>query len=318
MATKTTTADSARASAEPGTLTLVCVLAWAVPGAAHVWLGRRQKGAVFLVVLSLMFAIGLMLHGRIFPFEFSEPLVALAAIADVGLGVPWVLARMVGAGERRGDGDDLRVRQHLPHRRRSAELPRRPRRLRHRDGAQVTSHFLLLALFAFLVSIVFAVLMRDDPRQQIRTAGDDVRGFRRDGRGPRLADVPAAAVTGFRLASHPLKRLLLWGPPCGYMGLIFFASSVPGDQLPGHFWDKLAHLLVYAVLGVLFLVPLAEARLSRVTVRAAATAVLLSTLYGAFDEVHQSFTPGRARRARPLRRCSGRARRCGDLLLRVA
>ena len=65
---------------------------------AHVWLGRRQKGAVFFVVLCLMFAIGLMLHGRIFPFELSEPLVALAAIADVGLGGPWVLARMAGAG----------------------------------------------------------------------------------------------------------------------------------------------------------------------------------------------------------------------------
>jgi heme/copper-type cytochrome/quinol oxidase subunit 4 len=34
----------------------------------------------------------------------------------------------------------------------------------------VTSHFALLALFALLVSIVFAVLMRDDPRQQVRTA----------------------------------------------------------------------------------------------------------------------------------------------------
>jgi hypothetical protein len=98
MATKTTTADGARASTEPGTLTLVCLLAWAVPGAAHFWLGRRQKAVVFLVVLSVMFAIGLMLQGRIFPFEFSEPLVALAAIADIGLGVPWILARMMGAG----------------------------------------------------------------------------------------------------------------------------------------------------------------------------------------------------------------------------
>jgi hypothetical protein len=89
---------TARASAEPGTLTLVCVLAWAVPGAAHVWLGRRQKGVVFFVVLSLMFAIGLMLEGRIFPFELSEPLVALAAIADIGMGVPWLLARMMGGG----------------------------------------------------------------------------------------------------------------------------------------------------------------------------------------------------------------------------
>jgi hypothetical protein len=98
MATKSTTADGARASAEPGTLTLVCVLAWAVPGGAHFWLGRRQKGIVFLVVLGLMFAIGLLLQGRIFPFEFSEPLVALAAIADVGVGLPWILARMMGAG----------------------------------------------------------------------------------------------------------------------------------------------------------------------------------------------------------------------------
>jgi VanZ family protein len=97
-----------------------------------------------------------------------------------------------------------------------------------------------------------------------------------------------------------LKRLLLWLPACGYMGLIYFASSVPGDELPGHFWDKLVHLLVYAVLGVLFLVPLAEARLSRVTVKAAATAVLLSVLYGVFDEVHQSFTPGRSPDVRDL------------------
>ncbi len=33
----------------------------------------------------------------------------------------------------------------------------------------MTSHFLLLALFAFLVSIVFAVLLRDDLRSQVRT-----------------------------------------------------------------------------------------------------------------------------------------------------
>jgi hypothetical protein len=98
MATKSTTAETARASAEPGTLTLVCVLAWAVPGAAHIWLGRRQKGLVFLAVLSLMFAIGLLLEGRIFPFEFGEPLVALAAFADLGMGVPWMLARMMGGG----------------------------------------------------------------------------------------------------------------------------------------------------------------------------------------------------------------------------
>jgi hypothetical protein len=41
----------------------------------------------------------------------------------------------------------------------------------------VTSHFLLLVLFSFFVSLVFAVLLRDDPRQQIRTGGMMFGGF---------------------------------------------------------------------------------------------------------------------------------------------
>jgi heme/copper-type cytochrome/quinol oxidase subunit 4 len=32
----------------------------------------------------------------------------------------------------------------------------------------VTDHFLLLALFAFFVSLVFSVLMRDEPRAQMQ------------------------------------------------------------------------------------------------------------------------------------------------------
>ena len=98
MATKLTTAERARPAAEPGMLVLVCLAAWAVPGAAHLWLGRRQKGLVFLLALPLMFLIGLFLQGRIFPFDLSEPLVALAAVADIGCGLPWIVARVAGAG----------------------------------------------------------------------------------------------------------------------------------------------------------------------------------------------------------------------------
>ena len=35
--------------------------------------------------------------------------------------------------------------------------------------ALVTSHVLLMIVFAFLVSTVFAVLLRDEPRDQIQT-----------------------------------------------------------------------------------------------------------------------------------------------------
>jgi hypothetical protein len=98
MATKSTTAEGARPAVEPGMLTLLCIAAWAIPGAGHFWLGRVQKGAVFLVALTMLFVIGLSLHGRLFPFELSEPLVALAAFANAGLGLPWIVGRGLGLG----------------------------------------------------------------------------------------------------------------------------------------------------------------------------------------------------------------------------
>ena len=85
-------------TSERGTLVLVCLAAWAVPGAAHFWLGRRQKAVVFFLALVAMFAIGLMLEGRIFPFEPSDPLVFLEAVANIGVGGPWLVARVLDAG----------------------------------------------------------------------------------------------------------------------------------------------------------------------------------------------------------------------------
>ena len=78
---------------------LICIAAWIVPGAGHIWQGRLQKGIVFLVALPLMFAIGLALKGRLFPFELSQPLVALAALATLGNGLPYFLARVMQLGQ---------------------------------------------------------------------------------------------------------------------------------------------------------------------------------------------------------------------------
>ena len=80
---------------------LICALAWAIPGAGHILLGRRQKGFTFLITLTLMFVFGLWLEGRLFPIEISQPLVALAALADLGIGVPFFIARAMGAGAGR-------------------------------------------------------------------------------------------------------------------------------------------------------------------------------------------------------------------------
>jgi hypothetical protein len=91
-------ADAAERDQSASTTYLICAAAWAIPGAGHLWLGRQQKGIVFLFALPLMFAFGLWLEGRLFPFEIAQPLVALAAFADIGIGVPYFIAKAMGAG----------------------------------------------------------------------------------------------------------------------------------------------------------------------------------------------------------------------------
>ncbi|OFW29931.1 MAG: hypothetical protein A3H97_03860 [Acidobacteria bacterium RIFCSPLOWO2_02_FULL_65_29] len=88
-------------NSQSGRLVLLCLAAWILPGAGHLWLGRRTTGLILLVALPLMFAIGLGVEGRLFPFTLSEPLVCLAAIADLGIGVPYFVASGLGLGAGR-------------------------------------------------------------------------------------------------------------------------------------------------------------------------------------------------------------------------
>ena len=80
------------------------------------------------------------------------------------------------------------------------------------------------------------------------------------------------------------------------MALIYVASDMPGLDLPrvgsvDPLLRKAGHVVGYALLGLAYLhalVPRGAARL-----RAAAFAVGLAAGYGATDEIHQSFIPGR-------------------------
>ena len=83
---------------ERNSVWLLCALAWFVPGGGHLWLRQTRKGLLFLGLLTAMFAVGLAIDGRIFPFDASEPLVLLAAFADLGIGVPYFLAWLAGWG----------------------------------------------------------------------------------------------------------------------------------------------------------------------------------------------------------------------------
>jgi hypothetical protein len=94
---RATAADRTQVTTNPY---LISVVAWLVPGAGHLWLGRTQKGIIFLVTLPLMFATGLWLEGSLFPFQAAEPLVFGAALAQLANGLPYFIARSLGATGR--------------------------------------------------------------------------------------------------------------------------------------------------------------------------------------------------------------------------
>jgi len=91
------------------------------------------------------------------------------------------------------------------------------------------------------------------------------------------------------------RRLAAWAPAVLYAALIFALSSLsrPQDLVPPALlsYDKLLHLAEYAVLGLLVARALGAG--GRPPARAFAGALLLASLYGASDELHQAFVPGR-------------------------
>jgi VanZ family protein len=92
-----------------------------------------------------------------------------------------------------------------------------------------------------------------------------------------------------------MRTALSFLPAAVYAGVIFAISAQanPLSFLPPEILvqDKLLHLLEYAALGAL-LVP--GLRLAGCTPRGALLlAVALASFYGATDEFHQSFVPGR-------------------------
>jgi hypothetical protein len=86
---------------EPANPALACAAAWLVPGAGHFVVGQHRKAVVFFVALSTLYVVGLALGGRLFPLEWSEPLVFLSAIAQWMAG----LARIAAAIGHFGEGD---------------------------------------------------------------------------------------------------------------------------------------------------------------------------------------------------------------------
>lgn len=86
-----------------------------------------------------------------------------------------------------------------------------------------------------------------------------------------------------------MKRWLRWAPALLYMAAIFAASAQPTLPTPDlDHSDKVLHFAAYAGLGGLLAYGAAPAALGPLPL------IAIGSLYGASDEVHQSFVPGRS------------------------
>jgi hypothetical protein len=93
---KTGSRDAAASGVSP---VVALVAGWLVPGAGHLLLGKWVRAALLLVSIVGMFAIGVALQGKVYTPNTGEPLDMLGFAGDLGSGVLYGLARLLGWGQ---------------------------------------------------------------------------------------------------------------------------------------------------------------------------------------------------------------------------
>jgi hypothetical protein len=74
-----------------------CILAWLVPGAGHLYLGRVGKGLVLLGSIGALFLLGLAMDARLqMYFGLDDPLSFLRSLAQMAIGLPYFAVRYLG------------------------------------------------------------------------------------------------------------------------------------------------------------------------------------------------------------------------------
>lgn len=74
------------------------VLAYVVPGAGHLYLGRRARAIAFFAIVVLMFVVGVAIDGDLYTLGRSggQLLRVLASLGSMGSGLLYVVAAGIG------------------------------------------------------------------------------------------------------------------------------------------------------------------------------------------------------------------------------
>ncbi len=73
------------------------LMAWLWPGLGHLFLRRRGKGLLLMASILLLFVLGVGMDSRLqLHLGFEDPLALLFSLAQMGVGAPYLLARLLG------------------------------------------------------------------------------------------------------------------------------------------------------------------------------------------------------------------------------
>ena len=78
---------------------LALIAGWLVPGAGHLLQGKWVRALLLAVSIIAMFSIGIALQGKIYTPNTGEPLDMLGFAGDLGAGLLYGLARILGWGQ---------------------------------------------------------------------------------------------------------------------------------------------------------------------------------------------------------------------------
>lgn len=75
------------------------VAGWLIPGAGHMLARRYARGGILFAAIGLMFALGILMQGKLYAANTADPLAMLGFVGDLGAGLLYAGGRLLGLGQ---------------------------------------------------------------------------------------------------------------------------------------------------------------------------------------------------------------------------
>ena len=78
---------------------MATIAGWLIPGAGHLLLKRWGRGLLILFSITAMFALGIMMQGKLYVPNTTDLLDALGFLGDLGTGLLYFIGHGMGLGQ---------------------------------------------------------------------------------------------------------------------------------------------------------------------------------------------------------------------------